>query len=280
MNIPVITCCLKGLFLVGDGATIKNMGLVAGLTRAFCTLFLLVASNPGQAGLISTIKKIKPSVVGVGTLLRTRTPPAKLMGTGFVVSDGRHAVTNYHVVSQQLNSQKKETFAVFIGKGEGAEVRVARKVAVDKEHDLALLKFFGDRLPTVRLARERLAAEGQQCAFTGFPIGAALGLYPVTHRGIISAITPIATQVGNSKQLTAALISRLRDKFNVYQLDATAYPGNSGSPLYKMDSGEIIGILNMVFIKESKETVLEKPSGISYAIPVKYIHQLLRDNSL
>ena len=53
-------------------------------------------------------------------------------------------------------------------------------------------------------------------------------------------------------------------------------PGNSGSPLYAADSGEVIGILNKVFVKESKETVLEKPSGISYAIPVKYLTQLAK----
>jgi serine protease Do len=62
----------------------------------------------------------------------------------------------------------------------------------------------------------------------------------------------------------------------IYQLDITAYPGNSGSPLYDAQSGEVIGILNKVFIKEAKETVLEKPSGISYAIPIKYLHNLIK----
>jgi S1-C subfamily serine protease len=72
------------------------------------------------------------------------------------------------------------------------------------------------------------------------------------------------------------MLDRLEKKFMIYQLDITAYPGNSGSPLYAADSGEVIGILNKVFVKESKETVLEKPSGISYAIPVKYLTQLAK----
>ncbi|MCW8974852.1 MAG: serine protease, partial [Sedimenticola sp.] len=36
-------------------------------------------------------------------------------------------------------------------------------------------------------------------------------------------------------------------------------------------------VLNSVFVKESKETLLERPSGISYAIPVRYVHALLKD---
>jgi S1-C subfamily serine protease len=55
-----------------------------------------------------------------------------------------------------------------------------------------------------------------------------------------------------------------------FQLDATACPGNSGSPLYQPDIGQVVGIINKVFIQESKETIIQKPSGISYAIPVNH----------
>jgi len=66
----------------------------------------------------------------------------------------------------------------------------------------------------------------------------------------------------------------------IYQLDITAYPGNSGSPLYSAENGEVLGILNKVFVKESKETVLEKPSGISYAIPIKYLIALSKSKGI
>jgi len=65
--------------------------------------------------------------------------------------------------------------------------------------------------------------------------------------------------------------------FRVYQLDATAYPGNSGSPLYDPETGEVLGVMNMVFVKSTKENVLSDPSGISYAIPVEYLQRLLAD---
>jgi serine protease Do len=62
----------------------------------------------------------------------------------------------------------------------------------------------------------------------------------------------------------------------VLQLDATAYPGNSGSPLYDEKRGEVVGIVNMVFVKGTKESALTQPSGISYAIPVQPLVDLLK----
>jgi S1-C subfamily serine protease len=70
----------------------------------------------------------------------------------------------------------------------------------------------------------------------------------------------------------------MRNPYVVYQLDMVAYPGNSGSPVYDVDTGKVIGVVNSVFVKGTKESVLEKPSGISYAIPVKYVHDLLKKN--
>ncbi|HFE32472.1 MAG TPA: serine protease, partial [Gammaproteobacteria bacterium] len=118
--------------------------------------------------------------------------------------------------------------------------------------------------------------EGESIAFTGFPIGAVLGLYPATHHGLVSTISPIVLPALSGRQLSVTMIKRLRDPFDIFQLDATAYPGNSGSPLFLPKTGEVVGVLNMVFIKESKESVLEKPSGISYAIPIKYLKALLK----
>ena len=44
-----------------------------------------------------------------------------------------------------------------------------------------------------------------------------------------------------------------------------------------MGRGEVVGIINMVFVKESKESTLSKPSGISFAIPSQFLRDLLRE---
>lgn len=241
-------------------------------------LVLTMLSVSGQAPadtLPDTVARLKASVVGVGTLERTRRPPAQLLGTGFVVGDGRHVLSNAHVVAGKLDKDKRESLAVFVGSGPEPTLRLATKVAEDLEHDLVLLKISEAPLPALRLGDSDAVREGEVYAFTGFPIGAVLGLYPATHRGMIAAITPIAVPLNTSKQLSPDLLRRLQANYSVFQLDATAYPGNSGSPLYDTATGTVIGVMNKVFVQESKENALQKPSGISYAIPINYAKGLL-----
>ncbi len=258
---------------------IKNVGKSetrGNWLRAFCLCVGLAVSQQGYAdSLAAAIKTIKPSVVGVGTNLPLRSPRAKLFGTGFVIADGRHVVTNAHVVSRDLDMLRNESLVVFIGRGSNPELRKVKIVQLDPEHDLALLRMEGPPLPSLELGDSQAVVEGDSIAFTGYPIGAVLGLYSVTHRGIVSAITPIVTPMERGGQLTTKLIKRLRSKYNVFQLDATAYPGNSGSPLFNPTTGRVLGVVNMVFVKESKETVLEKPSGIAYAIPSQFVTRLI-----
>lgn len=241
---------------------------------------LLLFSAPSPAGLPETIERILPGVVGIGTVQKTRRPPARLVGTGFAVGDGRHVITNAHVIPKDINVDKLEYLAVFTGKGNNPQVRQAVQLKVDETHDLVLLRIEGKPLPALSIGRIAGVREGEEYAFTGFPLGVIFGLHPVTHRGIISAITPIAVQANAASQLNPVQIRRLRSPYDVFQLDATAYPGNSGSPLYDPETGAVIGIVNMVFVKEGRENILAKPSGISYAIPAIYAKQLLEQAGL
>ncbi len=241
---------------------------------------LLLVVGMAQAGLPETVVRVKRSVVSVGTFQQLRTPPAKFLGTGFVVAKGHHVVTNAHVIPVDLDYAKNETIAVFLRNGEQVEMRRAKLVAKDSEHDVALLSISGDPLRPMVFGDDARVAEGELYGFTGFPIGMVLGVTPVTHRGIVSAITPIAIPAGSVRELNAKRLLRLRNPYKVFQLDAIAYPGNSGSPLYEIDSGKVVGVVNSVFVKESKESVLSSPSGISYAIPARYIKALLKANGL
>jgi hypothetical protein len=50
--------------------------------------------------------------------------------------------------------------------------------------------------------------------------------------------------------------------------------------MYDRKTGEVVGIINKVFVQGSKEGVIAKPSGITYAIPVKYLHEILKKNNI
>jgi S1-C subfamily serine protease len=213
----------------------------------------------------------------VGTVQRTRSPAVNFLGTGFVLDDGLHVITNAHVVPEVLDIANNESYTVITGKGKKPELRVATIAAIDKDHDLALLKISGEALPAMRLGDASKVREGQTLIFTGFPIGMVLGFYPVTHRAMVSSITPIILPAHNSRQLNAKMISQLQKAaYAVFQLDGTAYPGSSGSPLYDPETGLVYGVINMVFVKGKKEAALSNPSGITYAIPGNYINDLLK----
>lgn len=244
------------------------------MEKAVFCLFLV--STVAYADLPATIEKIKPSIIAIGTYKKTQSPPFVFRGTGFVIESGNIAATNAHVLPE-LGLEDAPELAILIrsNKGEGS-IRPARLVRKDANHDLAIIRFDGPPLPAVDIGDSNAVREGQRIAFTGFPIGGALGFSPVTHQGSISSITPIALPMGNANQLNEKAIQRLkRGLFNIFQLDATAYPGNSGSPVFDSESATVIGVINMVFVKGSRESALSQPTGISYAIPGNHLKNLL-----
>jgi S1-C subfamily serine protease len=157
-------------------------------------------------------------------------------------------------------------------------MRGVRVLEVDRVHDLALLQMDGPGVSGLSLRDSAGVQEGQVVAFMGFPIGGALGFQPVTHRGMISSIAPAALPTATANQLNAQVIRSLRGSstFDIFQLDGTAYPGNSGGPLFDPLDGGVLGVVNMVFIKGTRESALTNPSGISYAIPSRHVLQLMQ----
>jgi len=253
------------------------MGRCLSLLLALSALTGVV--TPAYAQKRAAIEQIKAGVVGVGTFQRTRTPQFRFVGTGFAVDDGRSIATNAHVVAQLADSgSDPEVLAILVPSADSRRdgiVEVTRS-AVDEDHDLALLKLKTGRLPALKLSQDDAVKDGDEFLFTGFPIGAVLGPFAATHRAMVAAVTPIVIPPPTSARLEPNVVRRLqRGVFPVYQLDGTAYPGNSGSPLFDGATGEIVGVVNMVFVKGLKENALTQPSGISYAIPIRHLRDLL-----
>jgi S1-C subfamily serine protease len=237
----------------------------------------------GLAGLaraqdfVGLIQKTKPSILIIGTYKATNSPRFALRGTGFVVADGNLAITNAHVVPPSTEDMTGVDLVVQVRRGATElQMRRATIVEIDRVHDLALLRFEGPAVPALAVGDSDTVREGQIIAYTGFPIGGALGFSPVTHRGMVSSITPIVLPSATSQQLTERNIRSMREgSFNIFQLDGTAYPGNSGGPVFDPQTGSVVAVINMVFIKGTRESALSQPSGITYAIPATYIAQLL-----
>lgn len=242
-------------------------------------LLAWLAAGFARAGLPETIERVKPSIVAVGSFQRTRNPSFAFRGTGFAVGDGSLIATNAHVLPETLQGEQREVLAIAVAAnaGQEAQVREVKTVTIDRDHDLALLRLTGAPLPPLAIRGAGLAREGETYLFAGFPIGSVLGLFPVTHRAMIASVSPIALPGAGARQLDEKLIRRLKSgTFAIYQLDATAYPGSSGSPLFDPETAEVVGVINMVFVKGTKEAALSQPSGISFAIPGGFLAELIR----
>lgn len=236
-------------------------------------LLCIMYCSDAKAGLPETIIQVKPSVVGVGVYRPTGSPRGQLLGTGFIVAKGVIA-TNAHVLKKPLASAQQETYAIFLPMKGKSQVRQATLLLEDRLHDLALLRVDGLSRPAMQLTK-RVFREGDTLAFMGFPVGGILGLYHATHSGIISAITPVVIPARHANELTSEQLQLLRHPYMVYQLDATAFPGNSGSPVFDPQTGEVFAVINKVLVKGMRETALTHPTDITYAIPISHLQALM-----
>lgn len=232
-----------------------------------------------EVDLVSQIKEIKPSVVGIGIFTPIESKAPQILGTGFIVGNGRYVATNYHVVSKELDPTIVQYYVGLSGEGPMPRLNKMELIGIDPVHDLALFSI-ETALPALPLGNDSYLESGTSIFITGFPIGAVLGLYAATHTGIIAAVAPDINPARNANELTINMLKRLKEPFLIYQLDITAFPGNSGSPLIERNTGNVIGVLNKVFVSEGKESALSNPSGISYAIPIKHLKKLAADNGV
>lgn len=251
---------------------------------AVISLFLLVFfaktpqvfSNPifPADSLVKQIKRVKPSIVAIGTYYFKDSPKVQFRGTGFAAGDGTIIITCAHTIAEIEKEKRLKQLRVFHQsfQSDGKKVFLLTR---DEKHDLALLKIEVGTLPPLKLAESMNVQEGEAVAFTGYPLGLVLGLNPTTHTGIISAISPIVLPSPAARAIKKEIVEFLRQPYNIFQIDATAYPGNSGSAVFRISNGEVIGIINMVFVKAKKEHLLKEPSGLTYAIPANFARFLI-----
>lgn len=229
-----------------------------------------LAQAPG--GLPALFAASKSAVFAVGVHSKIQKPPFRFTGTCFAIEGGR-LITCAHVVPA-LDAATREVLAVVLPLPEGQTVVEVKVVASNRETDLAVLEPIRPlpaSLPLLRLSNS-LAAEGSEILMIGFPIGSALGLIPTAHRGIVAAVVPMAmpqpTTVGLDPRNVVALRS---GPVQVLQLDATAYPGNSGGPIIDIATGRVVGVVSLTMVKNTRESAMTSPSGISYAVPVQHL---------
>lgn len=200
---------------------------------------------------IGVYKKALPSVVNITSTAVAfdffyRPVPQQGQGSGFILNKDGLILTNAHVLLN--NSQRVEV------KLSNKNTYKAQVMAVDKNHDLALLKITAPNLVPATLSNSQDLIVGQRV----YAIGNPFGLQGTMTRGIISAIRSIREPQGNAIE-------------DAIQTDAAVNPGNSGGPLLN-SRGEVIGITTLI-----ANNGADQSSGIGFAIPINTAKAVLDD---
>jgi serine protease Do len=233
-----------------------------------------VLAHP-HSELTSLISSTKPSVFPVGVYSRLQKPAFRFVGTCFAAG-GQRFVTCAHV-AQVIDPGAREILTIAVPETAGIRIVEMRVVASSRETDLALLAPVGTLAPQPRplaLAAE-IPAEGSDVVLIGYPIGNALGLNAASHRGLVAAVVPMAMPMPTTTGLEARNVQALRQApIEILQLDATAYPGNSGGPVIDIATGLVVAVVSLALVKGTRESAISSPSGISYAVPVTHLSDL------
>jgi S1-C subfamily serine protease len=133
-------------------------------------------------------------------------------GTGFIVSENGHLITNHHVINGCDKVKAHQN---------GIDYPLT-VIATDQVNDLALLKT--ELNPKTIFPLSDVNAHLMQDVFlAGFPFGKSISSSVKITKGIVSSL------------------SGLRNNYSNMQIDAALQPGNSGGPVID-DKGNVVGV--------------------------------------
>ena len=169
-------------------------------------------------------------------------------GSAFFVDASGLLITNYHVISSEVNPSFRGSSRMFIRLGDGSSPRIpARVVGWDKTLDLALIRAPVTSDFVFSVVDRRVPNVGESVLAIGSPVG----LEQTVTSGIVSSLSRrgILLQIGEAMQI-----------------DAAVNPGNSGGPLVDA-SGRLVGVVFAGSIPLFE--------GLNFAIPAERLFAAL-----
>lgn len=198
-----------------------------------------------------TIALVRPSVVNIkATSINAGNTSYQNVGSGIIVSNQGHVLTNYHVIA----NANRIVVSVY---GMGRQGYIAKVIDHHKDTDLTLLKLeTQDQFRTANLGNSDFVETGDFVLAIGNPFG----LEQTVTSGIVS---------GTRKTLVIDDITYR----NMIQTDAPINRGSSGGPLANL-KGEVIGINTAIYAPTGVF------SGTGFAMPINRIKRFLAEHNL
>jgi len=206
--------------------------------------------SPEERTNILVYEKSNRSVVHITTKATQREllildVPAEGTGSGSILDQNGHVLTNYHVV------EGAQEISVTLHDGKSYD---ARLVGYDPPNDVAVLRISAppDELVPMDLGDSTRLKVGQIV----YAIGNPFGLERTMTTGIISSLNRSLPTKGN------------RTMKSIIQIDAALNRGNSGGPL--LDTrGRLIGMNTAIASSTGENT------GVGFAIPVETVRRVV-----
>jgi serine protease Do len=172
--------------------------------------------------------------------------PQRGVGSGFLIDDRGHVVTNSHVV------ERASHVTVRLADARQFEARVVGRDPLTDIAVLELAKAPGD-LTVARLGKAETLRVGEWVLAVGSP----LGLPQSVTAGIVSSLG----RTGGQLRMSGERVQRY------IQTDASINPGNSGGPLITL-AGEVVGVNTLINVG---------PGGAyGFAIPIEQAAEVAR----
>lgn len=203
-----------------------------------------------QDVLIQLYERSSPGVVSIQVL----TEQGGGLGSGFVIDNEGHIITNLHVVEGMTDLE--------VDFPSGYKVR-AEVIGTDNDSDIAVLKVEApeEELHPLTLGDSDQLKVGQ----TVVAIGNPYGLSGTMTSGVVSAL---GRTLDSLHEAPGGGIFAAGD---IIQTDAAINPGNSGGPLLNL-SGEVIGVNRAIRLNPENGQLAN--SGIGFAISINIVKRV------
>jgi len=213
----------------------------------------LAVGDANDALLTNLYQRVHPAVVYIEVSAGQGTTSEPLgSGSGFVIDEEGHIITNNHVVEDA--DEVKVTFA-------NGTVTEADVVGRDPYSDLAVIQveIASGLLAPLALGDSDALQVGQRVIAIGNPFG----LEGTMTVGIVSAL-------GRTLPAQVAQSTGIFSNPEIIQTDAAINPGNSGGPLLDLH-GRVVGVNTAI------RSLTGVYSGVGFAVPVNTVKRIVPD---
>lgn len=225
--------------------------------------------------IINIIEKNKKAIILVA-LVKQAENQVSIRGTGFIISKDGKFITNAHVYKELPENEKQHLMVKIMDKDDAKGIfhyknYKAELLKIDDENDIAFMQIINEEKIEFEVISDfensESLKEGNEAIFMGYPLATeflsmGFGITMISNSCIISSVKRRSTD----------------GSLHFFMIDSHVNNGSSGSPIFSMETGKVIGIVSGKIsqrIPMPDGKIIDVPSNIGICRPAKYIKEII-----